>query len=54
MSTDTNVNVDLHAVISDLSQRIGSLVQENAILKAVIKSQQEAMAAALGNPPISQ
>jgi uncharacterized small protein (DUF1192 family) len=52
MSTD--LNIDLHAVISELSQKIASLVQENAILKAVIKSQQDTLAAVSGAPPMSQ
>ena len=38
-----DVDIDLHSVISDLSQKVASLTQENAILKAVVRAQQDAM-----------
>lgn len=40
-----DVDIDLHSVISDLSQKVAVLTQENAILKAVVRAQQDAMSA---------
>ena len=41
-----DLNVDLNAVIADLSQKVATLTQENSILRVVVRTQQEALQAA--------
>lgn len=43
---NTEIDIDLHAVIADLSQKIAALTQENSILKAVISAQRDAISQA--------
>ena len=41
-----DLDIDLNAVIADLSQKVAALTQENSILRVVVKTQQEALQAA--------